>query len=249
MEGWGDLMARGSSKSDLKSVARPSLTKMAMRIYLDNKAEFEKNVPGQKNGMSARRDRAVEKNAFLKLAGAIYQYEKYTHFMEDGHKERKQRIVDAMKAMPKEVQDFITEPKDKIKDLTRIGTHASNPDKNGNIAASFTTSDEYANAFEDVILKNSEKFHGRSADYGKKAKTYGAEDIESFEGIISFSKVRQLIAAYEKIDQAKRRKADLSEPGDWISFGSQGFRPRQFEEMNEVDEHLVYGIKWKKGVT
>ena len=256
-------MARGSSQSDLKS-PRPSqrMEDVATRLYLANKAEYEKNTPGQRNDMFGRRDAAVKKNAFLRLASAIYQYEKYTHFSEPRHKERKQLIIDAVRAMPKEVQDLVLESNDKIKDLIRVATHASNPDEYGNISASFTADKDYIKSFKGSILPRSDRMHGRSSDYGDEAKTYSAKDIASFEGIISFQKINQLIEAYEDVHQLQQNRGTVAgegfkmKPGafetgldEWLTFGSKAFVPRRFDDNDSASEHLVYGIKWKKGVT
>lgn len=217
-------------------------------IYEENKRLYDTNsVPkAEQNDPWTKKSTLKKEVGFGKLDQAIWKYERWGHFKDKGHKERKQAIIDAVMELPPKIRALVFVPKASIEGLFRIATHASNPDEKGVISASFTANKEYVQFAIKNLLEKANSYHGKDAQYGSAPRYYSQKDIESFEGIISFDKVHKIAREYNKL-AAERRDADelTGANTEWHNLGSPRYEPTETQIMAE---HLVFGIKWKSNV-
>lgn len=195
-------MARGTLKSDIAA------TFLAERSFIDNL----KSSPTYDDDV----------RSLSVFVDSISNYQGDKHFERKGYKERRAEIVKNFLELPKVMQDRISKPKEFVQSLIRGGNHATNPDKDGKINASFSdkTKPNQVDLFAWVAVDKK----------GGKQKTYTGNDIESLGGIID------LKAAWELGERIQ--KADDSYDGWFTPKGD-----------NRQNEYLVYDLKWKKGVT
>jgi hypothetical protein len=208
-------MARGSSQSDLRSKAKKSpILPVEKRIaILDAASERLKKTKDL--------DTKARVRAF---AEAVFDYTSHTHKEYEGHKERKQAIIDAYKDLPKFVRDAISHPSEPMSKLYRGGTHPSNPGPDGKVHASFTADEEVADGFATTTA----------------GRIFTGKDIASHGPIINikaFGYLRDEFGGYVAAD------GDDFDPASTTSqmFGRFNYTALIAEE----DEHIITNIKWK----
>lgn len=162
---------------------------------------------------------------------ALEIYQNNSHNNTGGYKSRRQDLIDAFKALPKDVREALSVPGDVAlyaqDHIVRGADHASRPGKDGGIVASFSMDKETAKNFP----------------LGQNAKGdgyfYTLRDVENYEGIFSVAKANLL----------------RNELNNQLLLGGSNSKPlpsiKTFWSMAPAvgeGEFLVYGIKWDKSV-
>lgn len=188
---------------------------------------------------------------FLSASGT---YQGDSHFLNKGtHKERRQEIVEAFKALPDDIRKMLDVPKDHLKDLYRGADHATNPGPNGSIVASFTTAKGHAEGFGPggLFWKENKSRGITKAPSGKKL--YTAKDIDSIEGIIDFSSVAKLHNSVQLAINSLEERSP--KPSQWADSHQELDKMRDRTLKYGIlfggvaqREFLVHGIKWREGV-
>lgn len=213
-------MARGSSKSDAVAVVSKPLS-AAQRL---SKEWSDESV----------------KRPFMNLIEAVGAYQGDRHFMKEGHKERRQAIAEAFRALPKWIQKRLGEPASAIWKLYRGADHPARPGPDGKVHASFSKNPYWAQFFQ----RGNPHLPARVAG---QTRLYSARDIKSFDGIFDIHKLKdfreevanQLKRKYEKSIHYPRNfdGPEYAEYQDLLTYG----------EAHSQDEYLVMDIKWRKG--
>lgn len=154
------------------------------------------------------------------------------------------QIVKYFDRLPDEVKAAITEPKEFIDKLYRGSSHPNNPGPDGKVNAGFSI---YMGTARTWTYNGTNK-------YGKKdSGIYTADQIESFDSIISMSKVGGLLARYNELADTNPaiRKIPNESPDESDSASSfkniYRTNPEHFAGYAAFEgEHLVTGIVWKK---
>lgn len=272
-------MARGALKSDLKS---NSIKEGVMSTYKPGKTvaellQAEVDAPTSaeeaKKILNAAESRFALPDPTEKTARAI------SHLIENqaalkplmdlmvkvgihhggSSKDLKVQIIKYFDRLPKEVQDAITEPKDFISKLYRGGSHPSNPlEEGGLVNTGFSTLIGVARAWT---------YNGTNRYGMKQSGIYTANEIESFDKIISLPKLWVLAREYNNHWKGQRPPEgwtalpdklydESDEPhGHYQSstsygkpieltkfFGGQSTSGISFYQSER--EHIVTGIKW-----
>ena len=204
-------MARGALKSDVISA---QAAKRSPILSLDERVAIL-------DGASARlkKDETLHTTARVRaFSDAVAEYTSHTHSENEGHKERKQAIIDAYAVLPKYIRDAISLASEPIKKLYRGGNHPSNPGPDGKIHASFTSDEEVAEGFADIV---------------SNGRVYSGKDIASHGPIINIKAFGHIREAFGEYDPPEKHTQNL--------FGDFTYTAL----ISEEDEHIVTNIKWK----
>lgn len=162
---------------------------------------------------------------------ALAEYQSNAHNETGGYKARRERLIDALKALPEQMRNALSVPGEAAlfaqDHIIRGGDHASRPGRNGEIVASFTM----------------DKSTAKSFPLGQNAKGdgyfYTLRDVENYDGIFSVGKAALLRSKIG--DLIKTANATGDNLPSLATFWSD--TPRVGES-----EFVVYGIKWDKSV-
>jgi hypothetical protein len=214
-------MARGSAKSDAVAVVNQPLN-AAQRL------SKEWGSPQVREPFDA-------------LMQAVEAYQGDRHFMREGHKERRQEIANAFKALPKWLQKRLGEPQSAIKELYRGADHPANPGPDGKVHASFSKDPSWAQFFQRGNPHLPERIAGQT-------RLYSVRDIKSFDGIFNLRKLRDF---REEVANELKRKYEKSIHYPKNFVGTPEYAEYQalllYKEASSQDEYLVMDIKWRKG--
>lgn len=245
-----DLQAPKGAEPEY-SVDNPRPVKELAKSIVNRLRDLYESYSGEH---AERREKMLADDPLRKLSKLVRDYEAWGHFLLAGHKERKREIIEAVNALPPEIRDYIKVPNSTIERLKRVSNHASNPDDKGDISASFTTSDRYAEWGKKNLVGseyNTSNNPSSFKKYGPEMREYTAKDIKSVKGIISFVRFKELLKETNRQLNASRDvklPRNDYEATDWNRLGYLAAPYHTNDDMGPADEHLVYGIKWKDGV-
>lgn len=214
-------MATRSTPQALASDAVPRQPKEKKISVAEKRLAFKKmyDFSGDKETQGVAQKLAEapqsERKLFVDFVKTIKAYQGDQHFRKKGYLERREAIYKAYDALPQYAKDVIGRPEESIKDLVRGATTKAEAGLNGKVNASFelkiTSTGVWGN------------------DTGTR-KEYTANEIKSFDDIISFHKAWEIAS-------------NLSDTG--VVKGSSLDRT----DESYQNEFLVTNIKWKDGVS